>query len=367
MRLLFRPIPYDGESAASFLIRAAEENGHSSVYRLFAAIGIQINEPTLRACIIDRHRYRILIQSLGLSADAAKLALPRISTSRRSPRLYHSMAIPDRCFRRDDARAFCSQCLTEKPYWRQQWLVRPFSACTDHQCLLVDRCEKCGKAPSIGRGELTTCDHCEASLLIMHGPPVTDSAMVAVQGMLKSKSADSLGKVLDFWGALVRFDGLDDSPATEHTRLNLSVSFLNGERTAFDHVAALVIQRLATMGPGIQLLPFLSGSPMLKSFAEEVLTHVWPLVQAGAGDARLSRLSKGEVCTLLNMSYFKLTQLIKSSQIHWPSNDGRQQKIAATENELRQHGFSETEILYATAEEIDAPLRRRYKPGRRGQ
>lgn len=176
---------------------------------------------------------------------------------------------------------------------------------------------------------------------------------------MDSRDTAAIEKVLEFWEALVRFDGLDDSPATELSRIDAAISFVNGNRQAFEHVAALVVQRIPTIGPGIQLLPFLSGSKALIFFAEEVLTHVWPLAQVGTGDTRLSRLSYGEVCVLLKMSPYKLAQLIESSQLNWPLNKGRRLKIETTESELRKLGFSESEILYATAEEsFETPRRR---------
>lgn len=161
--------------------------------------------------------------------------------------------------------------------------------------------------------------------------------------------------MLDFWTAPERFDGLDDSPAIEYARLGAAIAFLRGDVAAFEHVVTLVVQRLPLMSPRVQLLPFLSGSSTLILFAEEIISHVFPLARIGAGDSRLSHLSKGEVCTILKMSPAKLTQLITSGQPKWPGDGGRQQKIATTEIEMRMHGFSQTEIFFVNSEDPSGP------------
>lgn len=344
-RLLFCPLPFEDETAASILIRAAKENGHASVYQLLAGCGISVHEQSLRAALIDSSRFEFIVKQLGLTDGAAALSHKRVNSSIRAPRRYRSAVISDRFFRRHDARVFCAACLREHPYWRQQWLVRPFSACTRHSCLLIDRCPNCKRGPSLARGDITSCNHCQTSLLSTDGDTANIEAMSAIEDMLVSKDTGSLNQVLEFWDALARTDRLEDTPLIEYTRLEAAVSFLRGDIAAFEHVAALVVPRLPLMGPSMQLLPFLSGSPALNRFAEEVISAVWPLTKIDAGESRLSHLSKSEVCSILKLTPAKLTQLITSGDINWPCDGKRQQKIAITESELRRHGFSQTEIL----------------------
>lgn len=366
-----RPIVFDDETGASVLIRTAEANGHTTVYQLLSGTGIKINELSLKACLLDPERYRQITRAIGLGEGAAARAIERVGTARNSPRRYGSMTILDQCFRRDEASVFCSQCLTEHPYWRQQWQIRPFSACIIHECLLLDRCLDCGNTPSIGRGELTRCNHCKASLLTMQGATINVDFMIAVRSMLESNQTNALNIVLDFWTALERFDGLGDSPAIEYARLGAAIAHFRGDVAAFEHVVTLVVQRLPLMSPRVQLLPFLSGSPTLNIFAEEIISHVFPLAQIGTGDSRLSYLSKSEVCTILKMRPAKLTRLISSGQLKWPNNGGRQQKISTAEIEMRMQGFSQTEIFYLHSENPNSPMhlydRSTHMPRRNGR
>ncbi|MCY0916514.1 TniQ family protein [Massilia antarctica] len=356
--LLFRPIPYEDETAASLLIRAAEENGYGSVYQLLSGAGILINEPTLRACIVDTTRFENLVRSLGLTKSAAALALARLNPSRRSPRRYREMLIEDNCFRHDEASAFCSACLNERQYWRQQWLIRPFSACARHQLLLLDRCCVCSHVPAIGRGQLTRCTRCGTSFLTMSGAPTNIDSISAVEEMVAAGDAESLKLVLEFWAALARFDWQEDQPASEYFRLELSIAYLRGEVAVVDHVAAQVTRRLPSLHPRIQLVHFLSGSGSLVAFAEKILARVPPLPQIGDGNPRLSQLSKGEVCRILRLSAAQLTHLISSGELRWPTCDGRQQKIATTEVEYHLHGFTQSEREYGSLGAFNVPVHR---------
>jgi hypothetical protein len=250
------------------------------------------------------------------------------------------MAIPDVCFRRDVSSAFCAQCLTAAPYWRQQWLIRPFSACAKHQRILVDHCLSCGKVPSIGRGNLTHCNHCRHSLLEMDGSSVRVDSMLSIQHMLNERDSELLGAVLEFWEALLRFDEQGDQAAAEHARLDASVSFAVGGIDAVNYVAGLVEERLSSLHPRIQLEPFMSGSGRLKNFAERIVNLVSPLPKIGDGHPRVTGLGKGEVCRVLNITPFQLAELIESGSLQWPQNGGRQQKMAIADLELMLHRFS---------------------------
>jgi hypothetical protein len=185
--------------------------------------------------------------------------------------------------------------------------------------------------------------------------------MGIVEDMILSRDVDSFSKVLEFWVALTRSDGLDSSPATDFARLDAAVAFAKGDIAAFEHVVAYVVPQLPLKGARIQLLPFLSGSTALSRFGEDVASQIWPLTQVGAGESRLSYLSKQEVCTILKLSPSRLTELITRGDINWPDNGSRQQKIAITESELRMHGFSQTEILCAYPERVIQRTTRRVR------
>ena len=48
-----------------------------------------------------------------------------------------------RCFLRKDNIPICPLCLQDAAYIRQQWHYSIYTACTEHQCALIDTCPKC--------------------------------------------------------------------------------------------------------------------------------------------------------------------------------------------------------------------------------
>lgn len=337
-----RPIPYSDETAASILIRAAEVNGHVSVYQLLSGMRVKINESALIACLIDPPRYQRIIRALGLGDDAAARPLDRVGSSKHAPRRYRSVAIPAFAFRRDDARVFCPQCLADSPYWRQQWLIRPLAVCTKHHRLLLDRCLNCGNELSVGRGELSHCNRCRAYLPDMRGPIVNIEPQLAIEQMIEDVKVGSLNDFFAFWHALVRFDGEDNNPAAEYRRVEIVYSFFSRDGEAEKFIARCVEERLTLLHPRIQMMPFLTGSQAMSLFAKKILDTVLPLPAVGAGDFRFSHLRAKEVCAILNVSITALSALIRDGFLEWPVNGsgGREQRIATTQIEsLLQRGW----------------------------
>lgn len=352
-----RPIAFADETAASILIRTAQENGHTNIYQLLSGTGIEINESSFTSCLIDPKRYKIIIKAIGLGEDAETLIIGKISDSKYAHRRYQFLDIPKNCFR-PDASAFCSACLQEQAYWRQQWLIRPFSVCIRHQKFLVDHCLVCGNTLKVGRGNLTQCNRCDSSLLSMAGADANVASMIEVRKMFESYQIDSLNSLFEFWTALVRYDKLGEDPATENIRLHTTLSFLNEDTFALEHIAHEVVKNLSSANPRVQLLPFLSGSTKMINFAEGIISQVWPILEAADGDPRVSLLSKKEVATLLKMSPAKVNQLITSGHLKWPKDGSRQQKISTTEIEMHLQGFSQIELWCMNIKNFGAEIHR---------
>jgi TniQ protein len=59
---------------------------------------------------------------------------------------------------------FCPKCLEEEAYYRLRWAPVAISACLQHECLLVDRCQACKQAVSLQSVMKARCDRCRADL-----------------------------------------------------------------------------------------------------------------------------------------------------------------------------------------------------------
>lgn len=321
-----RPLPYEDESPASLLIRAAEANGHASVYQLLSQICTVSSEEALIAHWADPKRYRQLVQALGLGEKAADLAWLRAGPTSRSPRLFRSLPVTDSLFVLDATR-FCPLCLGESPYWRRQWSILPFAGCIAHRCLLLDRCTACGKALSPGRGGLRRCNHCQASLTTMKAARIRPFPLFALESLFEQNNAAAVTSVLSFWEALRQFDGRGDAPQVAFDRLVMAVAWFSDSPTVVDQLAdQLALDK--TTHPRIRMLPFLTADPAIAEWAEQVLNRVscgeW---QYTPGRPVAGALTKREVCAVLRISAAELATLIRTGALPWPAAGGRQPKI----------------------------------------
>lgn len=321
-----RPIPYSDESPASLLIRAAEANGHASVYQLLSQTCAVSSEESLIAHWADPKRYRQLVQALGLDAQAADLSWLRAGPTSRSPRLFRSLPVADSLFVLDGTR-FCPLCLGESPYWRRQWSILPFAGCIAHRCLLLDRCTACGKALSLGRGCLRRCNHCQASLTTMKAARIKPFPLFALESLFEQNNAAAVASVLSFWEALRQFDGQGDAPQVAFDRLAMTVAWFSDSSTIVDLLADQLAQDKTTH-PRIQMLPFLTADPAIAEWAEQVLNRVscveW---QYTPGRLVAGALTKREVCAVLRISAAELATLIRTGALLWPAAGGRQPKV----------------------------------------
>lgn len=62
------------------------------------------------------------------------------------------------------ASQFCPQCLKEEAYHNMKWVPIAISTCLRHECLLVDRCDKCNQEVSALDVTRAQCKHCKADL-----------------------------------------------------------------------------------------------------------------------------------------------------------------------------------------------------------
>lgn len=321
-----RPIPYDDESPASLLIRAAEANGHTSVFQLLSQVRAISSKEAWVAYWTDSQRYRQLVHDLGFGVEAASLVWLRAGPTSRSPRLYRGRSMAESLFTTDCTR-FCPRCLENAPYWRRQWSILPFPCCVEHNCLLLNRCGACGGALSSGRARLLYCNHCNAHLPSMRGARIKPASQFLLESLCEQVYRDAMTGILGFWEALAKFDCLGDAPLHALDRLNLATSWFSGSTSVVQHIAERLIQE-KTVHPRIQMLPFLTGRDELVEFAEQVLEKVpqsnWEYITDKPGPRALT---KREVLAVLKISAAELSTLLRKGELVLPTGVGRQPKI----------------------------------------
>jgi hypothetical protein len=143
--------------------------------RLEALTGIGI--PDLYAA--SAHRFATILTSPGVSIEF--LEIPEsIST----PLLAWSLATKQ--LRPASAGQFCPLCLRSAAYHRLIWLPIAVSACLEHSCLLIDRCQRCERKVSIREIVEMQCRKCKGILAESEALPLGQDAGLALQRVIQS-------------------------------------------------------------------------------------------------------------------------------------------------------------------------------------
>lgn len=149
---------------------------HIEMYqRLEALTGRGI--PDLYAA--SAHRFATILTPPEISIDllglSEKISLPLLTWSLAAKQL-----------RPASAGQFCSRCLCSGAYHRLIWLPIAVSACLEHSCLLIDRCQLCEKKVSIREIVEMCCRKCKGVLLESEALPLDNDAGIAFQRVIQS-------------------------------------------------------------------------------------------------------------------------------------------------------------------------------------
>ena len=92
--LLIKPIPYPEESAASFLLRAAQQNEHSSVYNMLGIRNLQFLAQQAPNCFLtELPRFKYALQVLDLDPVFEHLALEKTKPTQSSARKWGKLKV----------------------------------------------------------------------------------------------------------------------------------------------------------------------------------------------------------------------------------------------------------------------------------
>lgn len=168
-------IPHDDiadESFSGYLLRLAEENFLGSTHALLRPTGV-------------RQKSRYTEGERSAIAQYHGLDVQRLDRLAAFPAVEGSMT--DGVFARK-AVPVCPQCLRLSGYIRQAWHHQLFTACPQHQILLIDQCPECESPLELGRGAVSRCG-CGCDLTQATAPPA-DAANIFVSSMLVRHGED---------------------------------------------------------------------------------------------------------------------------------------------------------------------------------
>ncbi len=310
--LLIRPIPYVDESAASLLIRAAGGNGYQSVHLMISKSKFY-DSGSANSDITQCERFASILKRLGLSTEYENLAFSRKSPTKVSPRKYLQAYIPDFLFRRD-ARSFCPQCLKEAPYWRRLWLLRPYTVCLKHQILLHDRCFNCKKELGVTRSNISLCNHCGSDLRSITCLSANPDAVEWFLDLLNIGDQETFNMFSDYWLAVEKFDWLPNKIESDHSRVAMSYQYFIDQSKSIETLTTLLNQRLTQAHPQIQVVHFRKRNKIFHSYIDAALSRCGAF-NVPAPDHYQQYFSLAETCAILQISHFRLQNLIKKNAI----------------------------------------------------
>jgi len=119
-----------------------------------------------------------------LTPPEQTIELEEIAGGAPAPLLAHPLAAKQ--LRPVHAGQFCPVCLKEAAYHRLVWVPLAVSACLKHRCLLMNHCQRCGRAVSIQDIVQTRCGRCGGHLVETELIPLENDAGLPFQHILQS-------------------------------------------------------------------------------------------------------------------------------------------------------------------------------------
>lgn len=258
--LPFSVKPFEDESGLSWLIRLAAENLLPSPWHLFRAVGVTQAKMTVLA--FDPARFAPLA---GMAPEQLRsLGFP--AHRRRAPWvLFRGQAVGRNKFR-NVVPQICPQCVANLGYARAIWDLRLSSACPQHRCRLIDRCNTCGNRLSWLRPRVGAC-RCGVGFSAEDAPPASEAA-VAVSSLIQCMVERSTKAWVN-----------DIGPA------NVAVEYLSTAPLAY---GLALILRLARLADGQPRQDGTLDRPESAEAAGPVIMG-WPTAFHGVLDAHLAK------------------------------------------------------------------------------
>ncbi|WP_324626748.1 TniQ family protein [Acinetobacter sp. MD2(2019)] len=274
--LLIHPIPYDGESAQSFLARIADLNKHSSIERLINKEQNHFLAKNAPNCsLVDLPRFKYILQLLNIDLNHQSLAFAKSGPTSRSAKKWSNIELHENLLKYYPY-SYCPQCIEEQPFFKKIWLLQPLYACPIHSIFLVDECYQCGYSIMLSSG-VTKCSHCHA--LLQDAPKIKCSSIRVIRWFLEILNHDSnefFKHFTAYWRSILSFSKLDNSMDME-AALKMTYEYFNAPNQSIDRLSTLINQRIKLAHPRIQLLPFLKYDRFFRHYIAlvEAKCHVY--------------------------------------------------------------------------------------------
>ncbi|MCH7333988.1 TniQ family protein [Acinetobacter modestus] len=311
--LLIQPIPYDGETAASYLLRAAELNKHSSVYTLIGKENFSYLTKQAHNCeLTDLPRFKFALEVLGLDPSYQHLAIARINPTNRSPRRWGKLLVNENLLKLREF-SFCPQCLEDQPFFKKVWLFKPLFACPIHSLLLLNKCHQCNEPITLTKGHITLCSSCNADRT--KAPRIIcKSANLSrwFMKILEVEDEDFFQEFSSYWIALQNFAEFE-APLTDEEYSKITYEYFTDPTNSIKRLSEWINQRIHLAHPRIQLLSFLREREKFDYFDDYLkLVEEKCLAYEISSKSKNFQLLQEEVRLVLNIGQKRLKTLISN-------------------------------------------------------
>lgn len=305
--LLIKPIPYPDETPGSLLIRAAEANGSSSVFVL-CQVQATSDSKALDSTVTHPEKFSRLLRRINLSADYISLGFQLQGSTITSKRAYGKTYIAYYLFRKD-CRAFCPMCLTEKLYWRRDWLLRPYTVCIKHHILLYDHCPNCQNELSIGRNKIHICNHCGNDLRLVTCQQADANEIEWFMSLISNNCQKIFNDFSDYWIALEKLDRRLNNIITDHNRLKIVYEYFINPKQSKITLSNIINANTPYVHPEIQVVNFRRRNIKLNEYINSAL-KLCHEVNTPAPKHNQQYFNFSDTCAILKISQSRLSNLI---------------------------------------------------------
>jgi predicted RNA-binding Zn-ribbon protein involved in translation (DUF1610 family) len=310
--LLVQAIPYDDETSASFLLRTAQLNGHSSIYQLFGKERFEyLTKNTPNCDLTDLPRFKLALDVLNVNIDYQKLVLAKAGPTSRSPRKWGELKIDDNLLKLQEF-SYCPKCLLTEPFFRKIWLLKPIYACPIHSIFLIDQCSNCGLNIKLQKGLITHCPNCNfeySQAAIKHCN--TLSNIEWFMNILKEGDINFFHEFTSYWLAVENFAQLQ-TPLNSEDQLHITFEYFTNQALSIARLSQWINNRIELAHPRIQLLPFLKDQDKFYYYIQYIRLiekNCNPYIQNSK--SKVTQLLPSEAMLVLGIGRGKFKSLMK--------------------------------------------------------
>lgn len=313
IKLSHLPIPYPDETSSSFILRTSSLNGYTSPKALLNSAGYKTYHTTLESICSDEMKFKEALKYLGYDSLNQNLSFPKAQPTNQYVYWNQENLVSNKLINHT-MNKFCSKCLSEALYWRQSWLLAPYTTCTIHHTKLCIGCPNCNQNLPINRLKLYECPSCKTDFSEYK---TENQCSVYDRWLLDSLDEDVNSfnnEFAELWTAFKEyFENLKKTPDL-HTILTYCYFYFNDQKKFKDILNELVIQNLEYLHPKIQLLPFLKRSQKLTFSIFSMVRDIQFSTNTSPNLINFE-VNKTEASIILNLCFLSLNRRIRDGKL----------------------------------------------------